>query len=969
MVSYPRMKRFLRYRVARLAFVAALLSFAPAFVGSALGADYTTSRVISMNFGNKGQAPDSAGIIPVSAEAWNNVTAAGNTRNDLKTWDGTQAVTLSSNWSITWSSQAVYGWGGDTVDVILRGYLDDNDANQATATFNNLPFAAYDIYVYKAADSSGDFSPVTVTIGGTTTSYTCGSDGMATAGTDRWGQTQQDHCKLGTNVICIRGIRGTSVTIKGGVRNAGRGALAAIQIVEAGEGLASVWGNAGLPDEKGVATVFNGGGYTTFNFNFGQADNISQTGIGPVGRVRVKKLRLFRRDKNTSAPPATITLSQEGVENVTSKSVALVTGQRIYGADWPGNPNNFWTEAAFDALFDSETEFDTSKKMTMTFPTAQLFMIQPANSVMKTGNNWSPAIEITGDYVTYGATIAGSQKFSEIDTWVPARPASFAASDVLKIANTAAATLTMDEVATVYAVKFANTEGKLTLKYTSAPTLSASYWDFSAATNGVAIDCSALKTSATLMSGTILVPWNIDVAGSPVPKGFKLVVTDTSVRLQRINTATWTGGAGDYDATNPKNWTCKNFNGETVSGAIPEEGTTLVVKNLALTKDADWSALGPVVFSADTVINLKGHTFTIAGLLAKDGVSAGAKINNDATATGDFVVNVPEGKTIGNTTVTIAGNTRLVKDGAGTFVGKVANQPYTGGTLVRSGILQSSGSEEGLFYGANGSTVTVDPDGGLDINGQYDWNNHEVVLNGGTLLNNGANQTAYDNGGLGNVTLTADSKAALMNGVLFNRAAGAALNMGGHTLAVTRTNTTGTVSFVLQSSQVVTNGTLTCGAGINLYTRGEGVTLTDTRLVLNHTWQKNNAIAARDLTCNLTSSLNENQVTVTGRFATNGNYDNTRLSGATVLDLSGNVGTFSTTSGLGSRNLTFADGAAITVDLSGRTDLKQDMKVISWTDATKPPESVTFKTKGVLYNIVRKADGLYLDRGVITIFR
>jgi len=193
---------------------------------------YTSARVISMNFGNQGAAPDSAGIVPVSAAAWNNVTAKANTRTDLKTWNGTEATTLSPNWSITWSAGDV--WSSGDTDIILKGYLDDTDAvaNQATATFNNIPFEYYDIYIYKAADSSTDFSPVSLTQNDVRTSYTCGSSGIAMVGEGRWGKTQQGTCKMGTNVICIQGVSGSSVTVKGGVRNSGRGCIAAIQIVE-----------------------------------------------------------------------------------------------------------------------------------------------------------------------------------------------------------------------------------------------------------------------------------------------------------------------------------------------------------------------------------------------------------------------------------------------------------------------------------------------------------------------------------------------------------------------------------------------------------------------------------------------------------------------------------------------------------------------------------------------------------------
>lgn len=169
--------------------------------------------------------------------AWNNLTAPNNTRTDLKTWNGQTcaAVTLPTNWSVSWSAGAVYYYTDNISENILKGYLDDNDNNQARVTFTNLPFTSgYDVYIYKAADSNAKFSTVSVTFGEQTYTYTTDETGVAYFGDAQWGQSQQATSALGTNVICIKGLTAPSITIKGGKRSAGRGAIAAIQVVETG---------------------------------------------------------------------------------------------------------------------------------------------------------------------------------------------------------------------------------------------------------------------------------------------------------------------------------------------------------------------------------------------------------------------------------------------------------------------------------------------------------------------------------------------------------------------------------------------------------------------------------------------------------------------------------------------------------------------------------------------------------------
>lgn len=200
------------------------------------------NRVISMNFGNQGNALFTDGINKVPAAAWNNVTASRNTRNNLVTWNGTATKTLDPNWSVTWSSKELWSYTTSVTENILKGYLDDgaqNNGNYATVTFTNLPFnTGYDLYIYRATDTqNAKFRPVSVTMNGHTYTYTTSTDvnGVGYFGTSNWGQSQNATSVMGTNVICIKGLTASEITISGGDNSGGaRGCIAAVQIVETG---------------------------------------------------------------------------------------------------------------------------------------------------------------------------------------------------------------------------------------------------------------------------------------------------------------------------------------------------------------------------------------------------------------------------------------------------------------------------------------------------------------------------------------------------------------------------------------------------------------------------------------------------------------------------------------------------------------------------------------------------------------
>ena len=88
----------------------------------------------------------------------------------------------------------------------------------------------------------------------------------------------------------------------------------------------------------------------------------------------------------------------------------------------------------------------------------------------------------------------------------------------------------------------------------------------------------------------------------------------------------------------------------------------------------------------------------------------------------------------------VSGNLRLVKEGAGTFVGGKSGQKYGGGTVVAGGTARPrTGVQNKLtyyeaqyFFGGEYSKLTIESGAVFDIAGHFAYRVHDIVLNGGT---------------------------------------------------------------------------------------------------------------------------------------------------------------------------------------------------------------------------------------------
>ncbi len=446
--------------------------------------------------------------------------------------------------------------------------------------------------------------------------------------------------------------------------------------------------------------------------------------------------------------------------------------------------------------------------------------------------------------------------------------------------------------------------------------------------------------------------------------------TEFFTNPDRVATAEWTGQAGNGSVADAGNWLCKNVAGNVIEDALPTvdtavtvsggavdmqapSGTTLQYATLAINctlgADCDWRGLGSVEISGTAALG--GHTLTLAD----------TKGSGTITGEGKLVVDVAGGNTVTNGSLTLSGALQLEKTGEGTFTASKASQTYTGGTVVSGGTFIPGAIGTSRTTGASGSQITVGADGVFNLNGRNAFQDYRFVLDGGALKNDVAIASVHEVVGIASITLVADSSIILDQhiGLYNSNKAQVNLDLGGHTLtlhggaALYMTNVKATQGRIVLTGETYASGT--GGTRINCHT-SPASDLSAAELVMNgHSavLVLASPFKVGAYECNSTYYVSNDgykgQMHVYGRFAPNTDrfYGATLQNGAT-LDLSARTGCFNT-KGSGHVldaycSLGFASGAAITVNLAGRTDLgaiaKSDLPlVVQW--ATEPNATFT----------------------------
>ena len=394
--------------------------------------------------------------------------------------------------------------------------------------------------------------------------------------------------------------------------------------------------------------------------------------------------------------------------------------------------------------------------------------------------------------------------------------------------------------------------------------------------------------------------------------------------------------------------------------------------------------------NAGVRIDLNGRVLRVASL-ADDDFANAVITNSNAGAVAELRVDVAEGTRMINSSVSILGSVKLVKEGLGTYVAAKTQQTYSGGTTILEGVLENSMVDARNFLlGAVGSTITVSTNGAnrgvFDIKEMCAQNADDgcaayvLVMDGGLVQNTGADVSQL-NGQFFDVRLTADSEfSQTYDWGMFNSAT--AIDLGGHTLKVaigTNGRTFHIVNCEMKNGFIdVTSGgwfqTGVSGSKYEQYRLENVATNVDFRI--GSAMKIYAPLSVRDYEQVYGSNNNAG----TGVFSVHGTFKpaahdyfyGVTLMDGSAIDLSQRTSALPLTSLFsgGRKTIDFAANAKVTVDLSGRADVaalaKSGDYVVTWTEATAPGVDVTFRLDAATaakYTLKADATGLRLGRG------
>jgi fibronectin type 3 domain-containing protein len=167
-----------------------------------------------------------AGFDPVAQINWNSIDADGGSASATGLIDSTGATNATVTMTASGLMYGTYG-GFDGTDpneagdnVLASGELLSAWGNVATATFNNIPYSQYTIYVYLASDGGDQNNPGSVTIGSSTQNYIA-TQVSASGDTAGWLIPTNTLSGSVGDVLVFANLTGTSQTINWFVPNNG----------------------------------------------------------------------------------------------------------------------------------------------------------------------------------------------------------------------------------------------------------------------------------------------------------------------------------------------------------------------------------------------------------------------------------------------------------------------------------------------------------------------------------------------------------------------------------------------------------------------------------------------------------------------------------------------------------------------------------------------------------------------------
>ena len=186
----------------------------------------------------------------------------------------------------------------------------------------------------------------------------------------------------------------------------------------------------------------------------------------------------------------------------------------------------------------------------------------------------------------------------------------------------------------------------------------------------------------------------------------KLVYEIPDADLTQPATAVWTGNGDRGDLRDTANWTCRDLRRQVMAGALPTHATDVVVTGatsfnfpdaaafdggslavsgaVTLTADCDWRGLDFAQLAPGTTVDLNGHVLTLPPAVDEE---AGAVSFTDSSAgtPGRLLTSVADGCVWNAERLTLSGNLRLVKAGAGLMTVSSNRCSFTGGEQAEGG--------------------------------------------------------------------------------------------------------------------------------------------------------------------------------------------------------------------------------------------------------------------------------------------
>ena len=371
-------------------------------------------------------------------------------------------------------------------------------------------------------------------------------------------------------------------------------------------------------------------------------------------------------------------------------------------------------------------------------------------------------------------------------------------------------------------------------------------------------------------------------------------------------------------------------------------GARDVTESVALDADADWTADDVVAISQGVTLDLAGHKLYLKSF-------SGAGTITDNVGGGELHVAVPESQTLVNSSVVLSGSLKLVLDGAGTFVAAKQQQTYSGGTDVLSGTVampgpatQAAPNCQSLYnlpnaFGAAPQGLVIRTGATLETNGNYDFHMANVVLDGGTVVNNGRDFGVNDEqrtyGGSAMTGITKDSSAILNYSYLWRNKD---CDLGGKTLTVTLADG----KYFYLGGNKFSNGTVVFadnnGSNSGCIYAYEGNDSKTTTFDVRCRMQVLNDLSVSDFVFRSGALANNDNaahpVKVYGTFTPESDqFPSVALQDGARLNLTAKSGVWSANaSGDYSGCCGFAPNATIVIDVTGRT-LSQGDQVVAWT--------------------------------------